>query len=72
MEHIKELHIINCENPLDEKVSFLPYFFCFPLCHLKYLETFTIKIYIFFKKCEKSTLIFNNNFIKLILNKKEL
>ena len=46
-EHIKELYIINCGNPLDEKVSFLPYFFCFSLCHLKYLETFTIKINIF-------------------------
>ena len=36
LEHIIELHIINCGNPLDEKVSFLPYFFCFSLCHLKY------------------------------------
>ena len=27
LEHIKELHIINCGNPLDEKVSFLPFFF---------------------------------------------
>ena len=47
LEHIKELHIINCGKPLDEKVSFLPYFFCFSLCHLKYLETFTIKIFLF-------------------------
>ena len=47
LEHIKELHIINCGKPLDEKVSFLSYFFCFSLCHLKYLETFTIKINIF-------------------------
>ena len=47
LEHIKELHIINCGNPLDEKVSFLPSNFCFSLCHLKYLETFTIKINIF-------------------------
>ena len=45
LEHIKELHIINCSKPLDEKVSFLPYLFCFFLCHLKYLETFTIKIF---------------------------
>ena len=48
LEHIKELYISNCGNPLDEKVSFLPYFFCFSLCHLKYLETFTININIFF------------------------
>ena len=27
LEHIKELYIINCGNPLDEKVSFLPYIF---------------------------------------------
>ena len=50
LEHIKELHIINCGKPLDdEKVSFLPYifFFCFFLCNLKYLETFTINIYIY-------------------------
>ena len=71
LEHIKELHIINCGNPLDEKVSFLPYFFCFFLCHLKYLDTFTIKIYIFLKKYEKMTLIFNDNFIKLNLNNKQ-
>ena len=50
LEHIKQLCIINCGKPLDEKVSFLSYFFCSYLCHLKYLETFTIKIYIFFKK----------------------
>ena len=50
LEHIKEIHIINCGKPLDEEVSFLPYFFCFSLCHLKYLETFTIKINIFLKK----------------------
>ena len=30
LEHIKELRIINCGKPLDEKVSFLPYFFVFP------------------------------------------
>ena len=47
LEHIKEIYIINCGNPLDKKVSFLPYFFCFSLCHFKYLETFTIKINIF-------------------------
>ena len=47
LEHIKKLCIINCGKPLDEKVSFQPFFFCFFLCHLKYLETFTIKIYIF-------------------------
>ena len=29
LEHIKELHIINCGKPLDEKVSFLFYFFVF-------------------------------------------
>ena len=51
LEHIKELYIINCGNPLDEKVSFLLFFFfCFFLCHLKYLEIFTIKIYIYFLK----------------------
>ena len=44
-EHIKELHIIKCGKSLDEKVNFLPYLFCFFLCHLKYLETFTIKIF---------------------------
>ena len=38
---------------------------------MKYLETFTIKK-IFFEKYEKRTLIFNNNFIKLILNNKPL
>ena len=27
LEHIKELHIINYGKPVDEKVSFLPYFF---------------------------------------------
>ena len=27
LEHIKELCIINCGEPLDEKVSFLPFFF---------------------------------------------
>ena len=47
LEHIKEIYIINCGKPLDEKVSFLSYFFCFSLCHLKYLETFTLKINIF-------------------------
>ena len=34
-EHLKELHIINCGNPLDEKVSFLPYFFLFFLMPLE-------------------------------------
>ena len=45
--YLKELHIIHCGMPLDEKVSFLLYF-CFPLYHLKYLLTFSLKIY--FKK----------------------
>ena len=72
LEHIKELHVIKCGKILDEKVSFLPYYFCFSLCHLKYLETFTIKINIFLKKYEMRTLIFNNNFIKLNLNNKQL
>ena len=65
LEHLKELHIVNCGKSMDEEVSFLLYFFCFSLYHFKYLETFTIKIYIF-EKYYKSTLIFNNNFIKLI------
>ena len=30
LEHIKELHIIKCGNPLDEKVSFSRIFFVFP------------------------------------------
>ena len=29
LEHIKEIHIINCGKPLDEKVSFLMFFFVF-------------------------------------------
>ena len=61
---LKELHIIDCGMLLDEEVSFLLYFFFF----LMLLEIFR-EIYYknnFEKKYEKSTLIFNNNFIKLI------
>ena len=29
LEHIKELHIIDCGKPLDEKVSFLPYIYIY-------------------------------------------
>ena len=46
LEHIKELYIINCGKPLDEKVSFLPYFFCFFLFHLKYLDIYHKNIHI--------------------------
>ena len=35
LEHIKEIRITNCGNPLDEKVSFLPYFFLFFLMPLE-------------------------------------
>ena len=72
LEHIKELHIINCGNPLDEKVSFLPYIFLFFLMPLEIFRDIYHKNKHFLKKYEKRTLIFNNNFIKLNLNNKQL
>ena len=72
LEHIKEIHITKCGNPLDEKVSFLPYFFLFFLMPLEIFRDIYHKNKYFLKKYEKRTLIFNNNFIKLILNSKQL
>ena len=45
--HMKELYIINCGMPLDEKVSFLPYFlfFLIPLEIVKHLLYIYIYIY---------------------------
>ena len=44
--HMKELHISNCGIPLDEKVSFLPYFLFF----LIPLEIFKHLLYIYILK----------------------
>ena len=50
LEHIKELHIINCGKPLDEKVSFLLYFFLFFLMRLEiFRDIYHKNIYIFKK-----------------------
>ena len=50
LEHIKQIHIINCEKSLDEKVSFLSYFFWFFLMPLKIFRDIYYKNIYIFKK----------------------
>ena len=54
LEHIKEIRITNCGNLLDEKVSFLPYFFLFFLMPLEiFRDIYHKNIYIFLKSMRR-------------------